>query len=71
MSAKDDLIGWNVRWRLSANRVICKSCDAEQGETDKTRMFEHLAGCGDSGQEQRPWDDLDQITAQFREPRQS
>lgn len=71
MSANDDLITWNTQWRLSATSVMCKTCKAEQNEADKAMMFEHLAGCGYAGQGHRPWDDLDQITAHFKKPKQS
>lgn len=58
MSATDDLITWNSRWRLKDSTVYCKTCGASQKEADKAAIFEHLAGCGHAGQGSRPWDDL-------------
>lgn len=69
MSANDDLIAWNTRWRLQNGVVSCKTCDASQEESDKESLFDHRAGCGYAGQGSRPWDDLDCITAAFRVPK--
>jgi hypothetical protein len=66
MSANEDLIAWNTRWRLSNGIVSCKTCGAEQSENDREVMFEHQAGCGYAGQGARPWDDLYRITTEFK-----
>ena len=66
MSANDDLILWNSRWKLSKSTVYCRTCGAVQSESDKSTVFEHQAGCGNAGQGTRPWDDLDAILATFK-----
>ena len=54
MSANDELITWNTRWRLHNGVVSCKSCRASQEESDKDALFDHQAGCGYAGQGSRP-----------------
>lgn len=66
MSANEDLITWNTRWRLKSGVVSCKTCGASQKEADKAVMFEHQAGCGYAGQGSHPWDELENVLGAFR-----
>lgn len=66
MTANEDLITWNIRWRLAGGVVSCKTCHSQQPETQRGKAFEHLPGCGYAGQHCTPWDDLDVICQSFK-----
>jgi hypothetical protein len=61
MTASEDLIDWNDRWKITNGIVSCRSCQAQQKEIDRSEAFVHSPACGYSGQQRNPWDDLDAI----------
>lgn len=61
MTANEDLITWNTRWRLARGIESCRTCHSQQPETHRAEAFEHLSGCGHAGQHCTPWGDLDVI----------
>jgi hypothetical protein len=67
MAASDDLIDWNIRWRIADHEVTCRNCHAQQSEADKGLMFEHAGECRYSGESRTPWADLDTICERLDE----
>jgi len=67
MAASDDLIDWNIRWRIADHEVTCRSCNARQSEADRELMFDHAEGCRHSGETRTPWTDLDGICERLDE----
>jgi hypothetical protein len=65
MTASEDLIDWNGRWKITNGVVSCRSCQAQQKEIDRSEAFVHSSACGYSGQRRNPWDDLDSICKKF------
>ena len=61
MTATEDLIDWNSRWRISNGVVSCRTCQAQQREIDRSASFAHSLDCCQAGQRFTPWDDLDEI----------
>jgi hypothetical protein len=61
VTANEDLIDWNVRWRISNGVVSCKTCQAQQCEIDRHSAFSHAGHCGHASHRTMPWDDLDSI----------
>lgn len=68
MTANEDLIDWNSRWRISNSVVSCRTCQAQQQETNRSVAFVHSPGCGFAGQLRNPWDDLHAIRKKFGHP---
>lgn len=66
MTANEDLITWNTRWRIEGGVVSCKTGQSQQPETDRGTAFEHPPGCGYAGQRSTPLDDLDVICQSFK-----
>ncbi len=66
MSAKDDLIDWSSRWRISNNVVFCKSCNSQQQENEGSQVFSHAEGCSYEKNKYRPWEELNAISKKLR-----
>jgi hypothetical protein len=65
MTASEDLIDWNDRWKITNGIVYCRSCQAQQKEIDRGEAFVHSSDFGYSGQRCSPWDDLDAIRNKY------
>lgn len=64
MTASEDLLTWNSRWRIRQGVIICKACEAQQDESAKDLVFMHSPECGNGRQPHKPWHELDAISRQ-------
>lgn len=65
MTASEDLMDWNSRWRIANGVVWCRTCHARQPEVERPAAFAHSPGCGRAQQRCDPWDELDGICKKF------
>jgi hypothetical protein len=54
-----DLEEWNRHWRLHADRVICRTCQAYQFAVARKQPFAHSPNCPYRTYHHAPWDKLD------------
>ncbi|MDY7558970.1 hypothetical protein QN366_23200 [Pseudomonas sp. CCC3.2] len=57
----DRLIGWNGRWLMMGNLVVCYTCLASQPASHAGRQFEHQSGCVAEDSYPYPWRELAEI----------
>ena len=54
-----DFEQWNRNWRLYADKVSCRRCQAEQFAQAKNEPFQHSPLCPYRLNNGEPWDELD------------
>ncbi|MEA9979451.1 MULTISPECIES: hypothetical protein [unclassified Pseudomonas] len=59
------LIGWNGRWLMMGNLVVCYTCLASQPASLAGLSFTHLPGCIASGDKLYPWRELAEILSEL------
>ncbi|AOE61382.1 hypothetical protein QZH45_20185 [Pseudomonas corrugata] len=61
MTPLEKLISWHESWALRNQIVKCKSCGAEQSESDRELAFVHEPTCLNARFATNPWQALDQV----------
>jgi hypothetical protein len=65
MTPMEKLTEWHENWRINQGTFSCKSCHAEQLESDRENPFVHAPGCSKASLGIHPGQALDDVQKAF------